>query len=63
MKLDEWLKENAITRIDFAKQVGCCRQTIIRVDRELPISERFANKIAEITTQRVIAKIRNPGCS
>lgn len=59
--LDKWIKENNLRIGDVAQLVGCSRTTIHKVLNGVPIQQKFADKILEITDGYVKVDVANPG--
>ncbi len=60
-KLEVWLKKHGITTQGFADKVGCCRPLLWKVKRGLCISQKYADKISELTGGEVVPGVQNKG--
>ena len=52
--LENWLRKNFMETNEFVKLVGCSRQIIWKVKKNMKVSEKISKKIQEITNGEVV---------
>lgn len=59
--LEKWLRNRNMTSKEFCEKVGCSRPVVGKVKKLLPISEKYAKKIHEVTQGEISPKIEKVG--
>jgi hypothetical protein len=57
----DWAIKQQITKQDFAARIGCSRIVLWKVDRNIPICKKYADKIEKVTEGQIKPLVKNPG--
>lgn len=60
-KMELWLRKKRITTNEFSKLVGCSRQVIWKIKRNMPICPKFGQMIFSLTKGEISPQIRCQG--